>query len=72
MIAEKKAQGLMGDEYEKARVCLREGFQVQNSTTNADAHLLHLFLADVVILTQPALELIQFGLVAPGTLYPVH
>ena len=44
MTAEKKAQGLVGDEYEKARMCLQgqnhEGFQVQNSTTNADAHLL--------------------------------
>ena len=44
MTAEKKAQGLIGDEYEKARICLQgqnhEGFQVQNSTTNADAHLL--------------------------------
>ena len=87
----------IGDEYEKARICLQgqnhEGFQVQNSTTNADAHLLRLFLAvqanpkhvlasfDVsnaspnaelsedVILTQPAPELIQFGLVKPGTLY---
>ena len=62
--------------------------------TNADAHLLILFLAvqanpkhvlvsfdvsnaflnaelseDVIILTQPAPELIQFGLVKPGTLY---
>ena len=49
MTAEKKAQGLLGDEYEKARICLQgqshEGFQVQNSTTNADAHLLKLFLA---------------------------
>ena len=48
MTAEKKAQGLMGDEHEKARVCLQgqnhEGFEVQNSTTNADAHLLCLFL----------------------------
>ena len=50
MTAEKKAQGLnrlMGDEHEKARVCLQgqnhEGFQVQNSTTNADAPLLRLF-----------------------------
>ena len=93
----KEAQGLVGDEYEKARICLQgqnhEGFQVQNSTTNADAHL-RLFLAvqanpkhvlasfdvsnaflnaelseDVLILTQPAPELIQFGLVKPGTLY---
>ena len=43
MTAEKKAQGLIGDEHEKARICLQgqnhEGFQVQNSTTNADAHL---------------------------------
>ena len=49
MTAEKKAQGLGGDEHEKARICLQgqnhEGFQVQNSTTNADAHLLRLFLA---------------------------
>ena len=49
MTAEKKAQVLVGDEYEKARICLQgqnhEGFQVQNSTTNADAHLLRLFLA---------------------------
>ena len=98
MTPEKKAQGLMGDACEKARICLQgqnhEGFQVQNSTTNADAHLLHLFLAvqanpkhvlasldvsntflnaelseDVVILTQPAPELLQFGLVKPSTLY---
>ena len=96
MTPEKKAQGLVGDEYEKARLCLQgqnhEGFQVQISTTNADAHLLRLFLAvqanpkhvlasfdvsnaylnaelseDVIILTQPAPELIQFGLVKPGT-----
>ena len=82
----------------KARIRLQgqnhEGFQVQNSTTNADAHLLRLFLAvqanpkhvlasfdvsnaflnaelseDVIILTQPAPELVQFGLVNPGTLY---
>ena len=43
MTAEKKAPGLVGDEYEKARRCLQgqnhEGFQVQNSTTNIDAHL---------------------------------
>ena len=98
MTAEKKAQGLIGDEYEKARIFPtgsdREGFQVQNSTTNADAHLLRLFLAvqanpkhalasfdvsnafldaelsdNVVILTQPAPELVQFGHVKPGTLY---
>ena len=100
--AEKKGQGLVGDEYEKARICLQgqnhEGFQVQNSTTNADAHdaahLLRLFLAvqanpkhvlasfdvsnaflnaelseNVIILTQAAPELIQFGLVKPGALY---
>ena len=39
----------MGDEYEKPSTCLQglnhEGLQVQNSTTNADAHLLHLILA---------------------------
>ena len=77
-----------------ADVLRSEGFQVQNSTTNADARLLRLFLAvqanpkhvlasfdvsnaflnaelseDVIILTQPAPELIQFGLVKPGTLY---
>ena len=98
MTAEKKTQGLMGDENKKTRICLQgqnhEGFQVQNSTTNADAHLLRLFLAvqanpkhvlasfevsnaflsaelseDVVILAQPAPELIQFGLVKPGTFY---
>ena len=100
MTVEKKAQGLVGDEYEKARTCLQgqnhEGFQVQSSTwttTNADAHLLRLFLGvqanpkhvlasfdvsnaflnaelfeDVIILTQPAPELIQFGLVKPGSL----
>ena len=49
MIADKKAQGLLGDEHEKARACLQgqnhEGFQVQNSTTDADAYLLRLFLA---------------------------
>ena len=37
MTAEEKAQGLVGDEYEKARICLQgqnhEGFQVQSSTT---------------------------------------
>ena len=98
MTAEKKAQGLVGDEYEKARICLKgqnhEGFQVQNSTTNADTHLLRLFLAvqanpkhvlasfdvsnaflnaelseDVLILTQPAPEFVQFDLAKPGTLY---
>ena len=88
MTAEKKAEGLVGDEYEKARICLQgqnhEGFQVLNSTTNADAHLLRHVLASfdvsnaflnaelsegVIILTQPAPELIQFGLVKPGTLY---
>ena len=40
---------MTGDQYEKARICLQgqnhEGFQVQNSNTNADAHLLCLFLA---------------------------
>ena len=71
-----------------------EGFQIQTSTNNADAHLLRLFLSvyassksvlasfdvrnaflnaelsdDVTILTQPAPELVQFGLVKPGTLY---
>ena len=49
MTAEKKEQGLFGDEYEKARICLQvqthEGFQVQNSSPNADAHLLRLLLA---------------------------
>ena len=69
-----------------------EGFQIHNSTNNADAHLLRLFLSvyassknvlasfdvsnaflnaelsdEVTILTQP--ELVQFGLVKPGTLY---
>ena len=43
MTAEKKAQGFVGGEYEKARICLQgqnhEGFQVQNSTTSADAQL---------------------------------
>ena len=46
MTAERKAQGLVGDEYEKASGLQgqnHEGFQVQNSTTNADAHLLRLF-----------------------------
>ena len=49
--AEKKAPRLMGDEYEKAHSSAytqgqnHEGFQVQNSTTNADADLLRLFLA---------------------------
>ena len=37
MTAKKKAQGLIGEEYEKARMCLQgqnhEGFQVQDSTT---------------------------------------
>ena len=98
MTAEKRALGLQGDEYEKARICLQgqdhEGFQVHNSTNNADAHLLRLFLSvyassknvlasfdvsnaflnaelsdEVTILTQPAPELVQFGLVKPGTLY---
>ena len=49
MTDKKKAQGLLGHEYEKARICLQgqnhEGFQVQNSTINADAHLRRLFLA---------------------------
>ena len=96
--AEKKPQGLVGDEYEKTRICLQgqnhEGFQVQNSSTNADAHLLRLFstvqanpknvfasfdvsnaflnaelFEDVITLTQPAPELIQFGLVKRGSLY---
>ena len=98
MTAEKRALGLQGDEYEKARICLQgqhhEGFQLHNSTNNADAHLLRLFLSvyansknvlasfdvsnaflnaelseEVTILTQPAPELVQFGLVKPGTLY---
>ena len=98
MTAEKRALGLQGDEYEKARICLQgqnhEGFQIHNSTNNADAHLLRLFLSayassknvlasfdvsnaflnaelsdDVTILTQPAPELVQFGLVKPGRLY---
>ena len=91
MTAEKRALGL-------TRICLQgqnhEGFQVHNSTNNADAHLLRLFLPvyagsknvlasldvsnaflnaelseEVRILTQPAPELVQFGLVKPGTLY---
>ena len=41
--------GLLGDEYERARICLpgqiHGGFQAQNSTTDADAHLLRLVLA---------------------------
>ena len=49
MTAEKRAAGMTGEKYEKARSCLRgqnhEGFQVQNSTPNADADLLRLFLA---------------------------
>ena len=98
MTVEKRALGLQGDEYEKARICLQgqnhEGFQIHNSTNNADAHLLRLFLSvyassknvlasfdvsnaflnaelseEVSILTQPAPELVQFGLVKPGTLY---
>ena len=98
MTAGKRALGLQGDEYEKARICLQgqnhEGFQIHNSTNNADAHLLRLFLSvyassknvfasfdvsnaslnaelseEVTILTQPAPELVQFGLVKPGTLY---
>ena len=98
MTAEKNVQDLLGDEYEKARVCVQgqnhDGFEVQSSTTHADAHLLRLFLVvqanpkhvlasfdvsnafpnaelseDVVILTRPAPEPIQFGLVKPGTLY---
>ena len=101
MTAEKRALGLQGDEYEKARICLQgqnhEGFQIHNSTNNADAHLLRLFLSvyastknvlasfdvsnaflnaelseDVTILTQPAPELVQFGLVKPGTLVSMH
>ena len=93
MTAEKRALGRQGDEYEKARICLQgqnhEGFQIHNST-NADAHLLRLFLSvyassknvlasfdvcnaflnaelseEVTILTQPAPELVQFGLVKP-------
>ena len=90
MTAEKRALGLQGDEYEKARICLQgqnhDGFQIHNSTNNADAHLRRLFLSvyassknvlasfdepseEVTILTQPAPELVQFGLVKPGTLY---
>ena len=98
MTAEKRALGLQGDECEKARICLQgqhhEGFQIHNSTNNADAHLLRLFLSvyassknvlasfdvsnaflnaelsdEVTILTQPTPELVQFGLVKPGTLY---
>ena len=98
MTAEKRALGLQGDEYEKARICLQgqnhEDFQIHNSTNNADARLLRLFLSvyassknvlasfdvsnaflnaelsdEVTILTQPAPELVQFGLVKPGTLY---
>ena len=49
MTAEKRALGLQGDEYEKARICLQgqnhEGFQIHNSTNNADAHLVRLFLS---------------------------
>ena len=49
MTAEKRALGLQGEEYEKARICLQgqnhEGFQIHNSTNNADAHLLRLFLS---------------------------
>ena len=73
---------------------IMKDFEVQNSTTNADAHLLRLFLVvqanakhvlasfdisnaflnadlmeDVVVLTQPAPELIEIGLVKPSTLY---
>ena len=40
MTVEKKAQGLVGDVREGQRFQNHEGFQVQNSTTNADAHLL--------------------------------
>ena len=83
MTAEKKAQALVGDESEKARICLQgqnhEGFQVQNSTTNADAHLLRLFLAvranpklsnrSCFHLDATSTRLVQFGLVKPGTLY---
>ena len=98
MTAEKRALGLQGEEYEKARICLQaqnhKGFQIHNSTNNADAHLLRLFLSvyassksvltsfnvsnaflsaelsdDVTILTQPAPELVQFGLVKARTLY---
>ena len=49
MKTEKRALGLQGDEYEKARICLQGqnhgGFQIHNSTNNADAHLLRLFLS---------------------------
>ena len=101
MTAEKRALGLQGDEYEKARICLQgqthEGFQIHNSTNNADAQLLRLFLSvyassknvlasfdvsnaflnaelseEVTILTQPAPELVQFGLVKPGTFIPMY
>ena len=48
MTAEKRAAKLQGDEKERAHICLHgqnhEGFQAQSSTTNADAHLLRLFL----------------------------
>ena len=98
MPAEKRPACMTGEKCERARKCLQgqnhEGFQAQNSTTNADAHLLRLFLAvqpnpdhvlasshvssaflnaelseDVVLLTQPAPELAQFGLVKPRTPY---
>ena len=47
MTADKRVAGMTGDEYEKKTcICLNhEGFQVQNSTTNADVHLLRLLLA---------------------------
>ena len=35
MTAEKRAMGLQGDEYEKARICLQEKNQAQGSTTNS-------------------------------------
>ena len=57
MTAEKHAAGVTGERYEKARICLQgqnhEGFQVQNSTTNADAHLLRPLLQHKRTLIMP-------------------
>ena len=65
MTADKRATGLTGEKHEKARICLQgqnhEGFQMQNSATNADAgfdvsnaFLNAELLDDAVILTQPS------------------
>ena len=73
--AEKKAQGLVGDEYEKAKKGLQgqnhEGFQVQNSTTNADTppHVLASFDVSNAFLNAELSEDVLTLIVKPGTLH---